>query len=203
MGIQERRERERLEMKELILQTAAKLLADNGYEKLTIRAIAQKIEYSPRTIYLYFKDKDELLYAMSIKAFTLFGKYFDSVLAIEGPFERLKALNKVYFEFAFENPGYYDLMFILKGPMKSDYNKDGWDIGMKSHNILEGIIDDCVDAGHFKGLDPKTLAFSIWSYVHGIASLKIRGRLKMYPEEKREQLISESNEIMIKMLAKM
>ena len=53
MGTTERRERERLEMKELILRTATRQFEKYGYEKLTIRSIAQEIEYSPRTIYLY------------------------------------------------------------------------------------------------------------------------------------------------------
>ena len=194
MGTTERRERERLEMKELILRTATRQFEKYGYEKLTIRSIAQEIEYSPRTIYLYFKDKNELLYAMSVKAFTLFVKHFESVLGIEDPFERLRALNKVYFKFAFENPGYYDLMFILKAPMNSHFNSESWDIGMKSHKILEDIVTDCIAAGYFEGADPKVLAFSVWSYAHGVATLKIRDRMKMYPEEEREMLINQSFE---------
>ena len=202
MGTTERRERERLEMKELILRTATRQFEKHGYEKLTIRSIAQEIEYSPRTIYLYFKDKNELLYAMSVKAFTLFVRHFESVLGIEDPFERLKELNRVYFKFAFENPGYYDLMFILKAPMNSNFNADSWDIGMKSHKILEDIVRDCIDVGYFKGTDPKVLAFSLWSYAHGVASLKIRDRMKMYPEEEREALIHQSFEMMHQILEK-
>ena len=202
MGTAERRERERMEMKELILQTATKQFERNGYEKMTIRSIASEIEYSPRTIYLYFKDKDELLYAMSIKGFSLFVNKFESVLEIKDPFERLQALNVAYFEFAFENPGYYDLMFILRGPMNSEYNKDGWDIGMKSHSILEDIIQECMEAGYFEDGDYKTIAFAIWSFVHGIACLVIRDRMTMYPEEKREQLIEEAAQFMHRMLKK-
>lgn len=196
MGTTERRERERLEMKELILRTATRQFEKHGYEKLTIRGIAKEIEYSPRTIYLYFKDKDELLYAMSVKAFTLFVKHFESVLGIKDPFERLMELNRVYFRFAFDNPGYYDLMFILRGPMNSDLNAESWDIGLKSHKILEAIVKDCIGAGYFKGADPKVLAFSVWSYAHGVASLKIRDRMKMYPQEEREALINQSFEMM-------
>ena len=200
MGIKERREREKLEMKEKILETATRQLEEFGYENLTIRSIAKEIEYSPRTIYLYFKDKDELLYAMSVKAFTLFAQRFESVLFIKDPFDRLEALNKVYFNFAFENPGYYDLMFILNDPMKSDFNEEGWDIGMKSHSILEDVVKDCIEVGYFRKADPKAMAFSIWAYVHGVVSLKIRDRMKMYPEEEREGLIARSTDLMHAML---
>ena len=202
MGTKERRERERLEMKDLILDTATRQLEELGYDKMTIRSIAEEIEYSPRTIYLYFKDKDELLYAISIKAFTLFAKAFESVLEIEDPYERLMGLNRAYFKFAFDNPGYYDLMFILRGPMNSDLNQDSWDIGMRSHQILEETVRDCMKAGYFNEQDPDVVAFTLWSYVHGVVSLKIRDRLRMYPEDIREDLISQSIEIIHTMMKK-
>ena len=197
MGTKERRERQK---QELILETAAKQFEENGLEKLTIRSIAKEIEYSPRTIYLHFKDKDELLYNLSIKAFTLFREAFESVLTINEPFERLLAMNKAYFRFAFENPGFYDLMFILKAPMNTDYNKEGWDIGLRSHQILQEIVRDCQKAGYFKSMDVEVMAFSIWSYAHGVISLKIRDRMKMYPKENIGKLIEESFEMMHTML---
>ena len=61
MGISDRKERERSELKTKILVATAKILVDEGYEKTTIRKVAEAIEYSPRTVYLYFKDKDSLL----------------------------------------------------------------------------------------------------------------------------------------------
>ena len=69
MGIKERKENEKSEMKELILKTAMKLFLDKGFNNITIRNIAEKIEYSPATIYLYFKNKDEILYTLRREGF--------------------------------------------------------------------------------------------------------------------------------------
>jgi AcrR family transcriptional regulator len=61
MGIAERKERERRELRNRIIEATAKILIEEGYEKTTIRKVAEAIEYSPRTVYLYFSDKDSLL----------------------------------------------------------------------------------------------------------------------------------------------
>jgi len=114
------------------------------------------------------------------------------------PLDRLMAMNRAYFEFAFENPGYYELMFILKEPLESDYNQEGWEIGVKNHQMLEETVQDCIQAGYFQHTkdDPTALAFSIWSYVHGAVALKIQNRMRMYPKELQESLIDKSAEVM-------
>ena len=195
MGINERREREKQEMRDLILKTAAELFVEVGFEKTSIRTIADKIEYSPATIYLYYKDKNDLFYDISQQAFGLFFQYFQSVPKLDNPMERLHQLGHVYFRFAFENPGFYDLMFILRAPMDVDQTEEHWDMGARSHSILREIVNDCVDAGYFKGFDPEVLAHMIWSTVHGIVSLKIRDRMKLYPEDMRDKLVEKSLEV--------
>ena len=69
MGILERKEREREDMRRLILNAARELFLEQGYEKTSIRNIADVIEYSPATIYLYYKDKNELFFALHEEAF--------------------------------------------------------------------------------------------------------------------------------------
>ncbi|MEM8907959.1 MAG: TetR/AcrR family transcriptional regulator [Bacteroidota bacterium] len=201
MGIKERKAREKEELKQLILQTATEQFATLGYYKTTIRSIAKAIEYSPRTIYLYFEDKDTLLYEISVKAFTLFKERFQTVQSIEDPFERLQKLNEVYVNFAMEHPAYYELMFILNEPMRSDEVGGGWQIGLSAHQILLDVVSDCQAKGYFKGKDVEVLAFSIWSYVHGLVSLKIRNRMLMYPEATRDALILASGKMMHEILA--
>ena len=69
MGIPDRKEREKKELKELILKEARALILEEGFEKTSIRKIADRIEYSPTTIYLYFQDKNELLLALHQESF--------------------------------------------------------------------------------------------------------------------------------------
>ncbi|HEY9245546.1 MAG TPA: helix-turn-helix domain-containing protein, partial [Candidatus Methanoperedens sp.] len=69
MGIKERKELEKQEMRKLILDTAMRLILEKGFENVTIRHIAEEIEYSPATIYLYFKDKDDIIYTLHREGF--------------------------------------------------------------------------------------------------------------------------------------
>ncbi len=70
MGVTERRERERVEIRQKILDAARELFATEGYERVTMRRIAEAIEYSPTTIYHHFEDKDDLVNALCEKAFS-------------------------------------------------------------------------------------------------------------------------------------
>src|SRR3954466_16321049 len=111
MGVKERKERQKLEMKDLILQSAHQLFLNKGFEEVSIRNIAEAIEYSPATIYLYFKDKNEIFYALHGEAFKKFNIHVAPIISIKDPLERLFALGEKYMEFAFSFPKYYDIMF--------------------------------------------------------------------------------------------
>lgn len=189
MGIAERKEREKQELRDKIVSAATELFLDQGFDRASIRMIADKIEYSPATIYLHFRDKNELFAEVSERAFALFFKYFSSVLSIEDPMERLKTLGKQYLKFAAENPAYYDLMFVNRAPM--EHEDQHWS-GEQSHDILLNTVRDCMDQGYFKGHELHPLSLAIWSAVHGLASLKLRKRLSMYTHENVDQLLEDS-----------
>ncbi len=194
MGSKERKELEKQEMRRLILDTAMKLFLEKGYENITLRHIAEKIEYSPATIYLYFKDKDEIIYNLHWEGFEKLYRWQQKILSTKDPLKRLHKHAEMYVSFALENPEYYDLMFIERAPfrkIKEMKCKDGvnWDIGMQSYDFLKKNIEDCMTAGFFQKTDIDVAAFSLWSYVHGIASLIIRDRCVMFPEEQKRHLV--------------
>ena len=89
MGIAERKERDRVEMRQRIIDAAIQMFLEEGYEKTSIRNIAEKIEYSPATIYLYYKDKDELLYDVQGQAFEKLYQTFRDEATAKDPFKRL------------------------------------------------------------------------------------------------------------------
>ena len=200
MGISERKEREKKEMRELILTTATNLFLERGYESVSMRNIAEVMEYSPATIYLYFKDKNELLYALSEEGFRRFFSYLQKVNDIADPLEKLKALGKAYIQFALENMVYYDLMFLMRGPMESDHTDGMWELGMKSHGVLTSAVNQCIEKGYFNESDPDKTAFMIWSFVHGAVTFKIRDRMKMYQEDQQEDYIYDALRMFNKML---
>jgi AcrR family transcriptional regulator len=194
MGIKERKELEKQKMRKLILDNAMKLFLEKGFENITIRHIAEKIEYSPATIYLYFKDKDEIIYTLHREGFEKLYMWQQKILTIKDPLNRLHRHAEMYVSFALENPEYYDLMFIKRAPFKKIKEmkcKDGmnWEIGMRSYDLLKKNIEDCMKAGVFQNTNIDVAAFSLWSYVHGIVSLIIRDRCSMFPEEQMRHLV--------------
>jgi AcrR family transcriptional regulator len=191
MGITERKDREKQEMIDLILNESMKLIIDEGYANITMRKIADKIEYSPTTIYLYFKDKSEILYSLLNIAFDKFYEAQLSVQNIPDPKERLLAHGLAYVKFATENPHYYDIMFILKEPTESMNCPDDWKSSTRTYDILKDNIKQCIETGYLAEADIEVLAFTLWSQVHGIASLIIK-RGFMIPEPFREYLIYNS-----------
>lgn len=189
MTIQDRKEREKQELRDLILRTAAELFRTKGYEKTSIRAIADAIDYSPGTIYRYFKDKDELMFEISEKGFKLFYEYQNSVSNIENPLERLKKIGDSYIRFALDYPSFYELMFIMPDPIDFLGENMEWEDGQNCHDLHLNAIIECQQRGHFKGQDPMNLSLMVWAQVHGIIALHLRNRLDMYEVADQEQLL--------------
>lgn len=104
MGVKERKERQKTEMREAILSAALKLFSGEGYDNVTMRKIADKIEYSVGTIYLYFKDKGEIFFELHNRGFAEFYKKQLSVQRIKDPIERLKAHGEAIFSLQWNIP---------------------------------------------------------------------------------------------------
>lgn len=179
MSITARKQREREEMRNLILDAARKIFLEKGYAQASIRNIAEQIEYSPGTIYLYFKEKDEIFHALHEEGFRRFIAQMEPLRHVSDPFERLKAMGRIYLEFARNNKDFYDLMFIMEAPMNL-CDKDQWEMGDKALGLLKNVIKDCQATGRFQGKDVNYLSFTIWSTVHGMCALFCRQRCQAY-----------------------
>jgi len=180
MSIVDRKAREKEALKALILKGAKKLFIEKGIEQTTIRNIADEIDYSVGTVYVYFKDKNAILHDLHSIGFQELGGYFEELFSIEDPMERLRKMGFTYIKFALENQEMYDLMFNLKAPMEfleSSENKD-WDEGAVTFGRVKNTIEECINNGHFKGHNIEPLSFMVWSLVHGMCCLEIRQRTK-------------------------
>lgn len=187
MGMAERRKREKKEMRRNILDTAMALFVEEGYDQVSIRRIAEKIEYSPATIYLYFKDRNEILYCLHEEGFDELLRLQEEAMNISDPYQRLLELGEVYVKFALENREYYDLMFIMKGPMRKV--EEEWHCGLETFDNLKKTVQDCAEVDYIERANIDVVAFSIWAHVHGMCSLIIRDRLPMFDESLRPDLI--------------
>ena len=201
MGITQRKERDKQEMRLKILETAKQIFIEEGFEKASIRAIADRIEYSPATIYLYFKDKNELFFSVHETGFEKLNlEMIDAIEGITDPIDELRARGFAYMKFAFQNPEMYDLMFIQNAPMESMKDSEIWTCGHKCFMLMCESIQKCIDTKSIRISDLYIGAMSIWSFMHGLVSLKIRNRFQKFEGVDLEELMKGSVEQMIQLL---
>jgi AcrR family transcriptional regulator len=178
MGIPERKEKQKQEIKKMVLDASMKLFVEEGFEHVTIRKIADLIEYSPTTVYLHFKDKDEIFYQLHELGFQKLGEKNSNLAGIENPLMRLHKMGENYIEFGLANPEFYDIMLIQRAPMKvlEQMKNCDWTHGEAAFNGLKQVIEECMAKGFIKKGDIDAVAVSIWGMVHGMVSLAIRDR---------------------------
>lgn len=186
MGISERKEKQKLEIRKAILDASMKLFVEQGYENVSIRKIADLIEYSPTTVYLYFKDKNEILFNLHEMGFQKMGAYTADLWTIKNPLVRLHKMGEYYIKFGLENPEFYDLMFILQAPMEALQAVENceWKSGDQALGRLKDALQECMDKQLIVQGDVDATAMAIWGMVHGMVSLAIRRRFdKVVPVE--------------------
>jgi len=177
MGSKERRERERQEVREKILEAARELFASEGYEAVTMRKIADRIEYSPTAIYLHFKDKEAVLRELCEVDFRTLAQEFVAIAQIADPVERLKASGIAYADFGVRYPNHYRLMFMTPHPHHADeeicIEKGNPD--EDAYAFLLWTVSEAIAQGRFRPelSDPELIAQTMWAAVHGVVSLQI------------------------------
>jgi AcrR family transcriptional regulator len=192
MGVKERKLRQKKFLRQEILDAASELFVKEGFENVSMRRIADKIEYSPTTIYLYFKDKAELLEQVCHETFGRLSVHLTRILEQPGdPVERLKRGLIAYIQFGIENPHHYRATFMM--PIPEGFDKEKYSKpdspGMQAFDFLRRCVYDCIAAGKFRSSDPEIISQAIWSGIHGITSLLITFE-KGFPWVPQKQLIS-------------
>jgi len=175
LGSKERREREKESLRQEIRDAARDLFAEQGYESVSMRKIAERIEYSPTTIYLYFSDKDELLFSLCQETFSKLVAFIESIANAQSePLEKLKKGLRAYVEFGLKYPNHYKVTFMQNlrpGAFKNLPVEDS--MGTRAFERLCGLVDGCVTQGLFTQTDTRLISHVLWACVHGITSLLI------------------------------
>ncbi|HEX4851819.1 MAG TPA: TetR/AcrR family transcriptional regulator [Puia sp.] len=178
MGIAERKEKQKLEIRKQILDASMKLFVEEGFDNVTIRKIADLIEYSPTTVYLYFKDKNEIFYSLHEMGFQKLASINQPLGEIANPITRLHKMGENYIEFGMANPEFYDVMFIQRAPMKAlaEMKNCDWTYGEAALDLLKNTITEAMEKKLIKPANIDSVAMAIWGMVHGLVSLAIRER---------------------------
>lgn len=197
-----RREREREELRRQIIAAAQRLFVTEGYESTTIRRIADAVEYTPGAIYSYFKDKDEILYAIHQAGFLELQRFLvTAVVGAANPLEQLLRLGDAYVAFARQNPELYHLMFVAQATSRTLTEADEWPEGTAAYDALRDVVRAAVTDGWIRPGDPEVIAFTLWSTAHGSVTLEICNRCMVLPEQQRESIIPLSYRYLVEALA--
>lgn len=175
MGTAQRRERERTELRERILDAARTIVKREGFGALTIRKIADAIEYAPGTLYLYFENRDAIARELSFEGFRKLLEAFASAAKLTDPLARLEAIGRAYVKFGMKNAETYRLIFMEDPQLTTAVFKSaGNDPGQRAYRALVEPLEQLRDAGRLRpDADVQALADTLWSVVHGIVSLKL------------------------------
>ncbi len=177
MGSKERRERERTDTRQRILDAARDMFVKRGYEATTMRAIADRVEYTPTAIYHYFRNKEALITELCTLDFRNLAERFNRIEKVPDPLERIARLGEAYVEFAVTHPNHYQLMFMTPRPEAAPDTVEATR-GDPSEDAYALLRETCVDAigdGRLRPelTDPDELAQILWAALHGLVSLRI------------------------------
>lgn len=197
MGVKERREREKQELRDRILDAARAIFAAEGYAAVSMRRIAEQIEYSPAAIYVYFPDKESLFREICRNDFRALLEQFHLASQVTDPVQRLWLIGHGYMDFGVSHPSHYRMMFMRDSPpippdtedlqRMGDPNQDGY-------AFTRATVEEAMAAGAFRPEfdDPELLTQTVWAMVHGVTALEITFQndpwLDMRPlKDRREQ----------------
>jgi AcrR family transcriptional regulator len=178
MGVKERRARERSETRDKILDAARELFVTEGYEGVSMRRVAEKIEYSPTAIYVHFADKQELFHELCQQDYARLAEVFQSSAMSSDPIERLKQIGSTYTEFGVRYPNHYKFMFMTPHPPHEPDEVDREIMGnpeVDAYAFLKWAVQQAIDAGCLREelQDAELISQTLWAAIHGVISLDI------------------------------
>ncbi|MEU1404865.1 TetR/AcrR family transcriptional regulator [Streptomyces sp. NPDC005728] len=185
MSVQERKQRERAERERLIVATARELAEQQGWDAVTTRRLAERIEYSQPVLYSHFRGKREIIGAVAIEGAAEMAVAVRAAASrANSPRERVAALARAYLDFAARNPAVYDALFQLDGGLAFADEDTPEPLKDAFAALLESLGEVAGD-----GVDPGLFTEVFWASLHGLATLTRAGRLPPEDIEPRVELL--------------
>jgi AcrR family transcriptional regulator len=173
----QRRQRQRARTRQQILDAARELFVQHGYDATSMRAIADRLEYTPTALYHHFRNKEALLSELCVQDFRSCRMNFQRIGHQPDPVERLRQIGAAYLAFALEYPVQYQFMFMTQRPHVLGERDDVaiGDPSEDSYAFLRQAVADAIAAGRLRPdlNDADQVAQMLWGALHGIISLHI------------------------------
>ncbi|NTU48486.1 MAG: TetR/AcrR family transcriptional regulator [Syntrophobacteraceae bacterium] len=181
--------KEKETLRSLILSAARELFVEEGYRNVSMRKIARKIGYSATTIYLYFKNKGELVNCLAEEMLEKLVKVFQDVQGENlDPVARLKKMGEAYVRLATEDPNGYRVAFMMETDLWSkpeDYLKEGSQ-GLRFYQMILNAVEACVKCREPRREEVEAAAQAVFAAVHGLVALWLT--YPAFPWASRQQL---------------
>jgi AcrR family transcriptional regulator len=174
-------------LRQEIMDAAREMFVAEGYQNVSMRKIADKIGYSATTIYLYFKDKNDLLHQICEQTFARLAQNIEAIHRLsDNPLERLRSGLREYIHFGLKHPSQYEIVFITPLPVdvESDFEASN---GRVAFDTMRTVIGECVEANLLKSKDIELISQTLWAGIHGVTALLIQHG--GFPFVEREKLI--------------
>jgi AcrR family transcriptional regulator len=189
MGIREKRAKYKEEFRREILDAARELFLSDGYEKFSMRRLAKKIGYSPPTIYLYFKDKDDLLFAICEEFSEHFITHLNHIRSHwNDPLDTLRQALLYRIDFGLNNPDQYRVFFLAKptgvGAQEEFMKRES--MARQSYFVFKEIVQECIETGKFRNLGAEVITQVLAAATHGLIAVNIFN--KSFPWADRNML---------------
>jgi AcrR family transcriptional regulator len=178
MGTKERQDRERQAVTDSILDAARELFLAEGYPSVSIRKIAERIEYSPAAIYSYYPSKDDIFLALAKEGFHRLDAKVRAAMVTGDPLENVRACWWAFYEFSKEQPEYFLLMFVDRSVPRITQQWEGFEFLQQMLGNAVSAIQTAIDAKAFPAtLSPNVAMHMLWAGLIGPAVVGIRHRL--------------------------
>lgn len=172
MGILERKQRQMEEIKATILKQSWQIVEEEGWQALSIRKIADAIEYSTPVVYKHFESKDAIIEEFTRQGFDLLAKQLENAQqAHVDPAKQLVAISHAYWNFAFAHVKHYQIMFGLGMPTCEMIRSI--DEMKKANDIMLTSIKHAIKTGNNREADSYLKLRTFWSILHGMAAIEM------------------------------
>jgi len=175
-----------MSLREEIISVSRQLLLKEGFGKISMRKVARRADVTATSIYLHFKNKDELLLALVEESILKLGSELKAALKPDSdPIEQLKDLANAYIRYALDNPQEYEIIYMVRPEEMPKYPKEKFQQIRKVYELIAEVISRGKEKHLFDVEDELISAYTLWAQIHGVVSVVLNRRLDTrIPREK-------------------
>ena len=167
-----------MSLREEIIDVSKELLLKDGFNKISMRKIAKRVNVTATSIYLHFKNKDDLLLALIEESIQNLNKALMKAMNSSlDPIQQLEKLAEAYIQYALENPQEYEIIYMVRPEAMPKYPKVKFQEVRQTYELLSGIIQDGKEKELFDVDNPLISAYTLWAQIHGVVTVVLNKRL--------------------------